>query len=45
MDPARIEAFAAQVVGDLAAAMGSAMTSLGGKLGFYQAPAVIEARP
>jgi SAM-dependent methyltransferase len=37
MDPTRIEAFAAQVVGDLAAAMGSAMTSLGGKLGFYRA--------
>ena len=37
MDPTRIEAFAAQVFGDLAAAMGSAMTSLGGKLGFYQA--------
>jgi SAM-dependent methyltransferase len=37
MDPTRIEAFAAQVVGDLAAAMGSAMTNLGGKLGFYQA--------
>jgi SAM-dependent methyltransferase len=37
MDAKRVEAFAAQVVGDLAAAMGSAMTSLGGKLGFYQA--------
>ena len=37
MDGARVEAFAAQVVGDLAAAMGSAMTSLGGKLGFYAA--------
>jgi hypothetical protein len=34
MNPMRIEAFAAQVMGDLAAAMGSAMTSLGSKLGF-----------
>jgi hypothetical protein len=45
MDPARIEAFAAQVVGDLAAAMGSAMTSLGGKLGFYQALAAAPRTP
>lgn len=45
MDPARIEAFAGQVVGDLAAAMGSAMTSLGGKLGFYQALAAAPRTP
>jgi len=45
MDPTRIEAFAAQVVGDLAAAMGSAMTSLGGKLGFYQALAAAPRTP
>jgi len=45
MDPTRIEAFAAQVVGDLAAAMGSAMTSLGGKLGFYRALAAAPRTP
>jgi len=45
MDPTRIEAFAAQVMGDLAAAMGSAMTSLGGKLGFYQALAAAPRTP
>jgi SAM-dependent methyltransferase len=45
MDPTRIETFAAQVVGDLAAAMGSAMTSLGGKLGFYQALAAAPRTP
>lgn len=45
MDPARIEAFAAQVFGDLAAAMGSAMTSLGGKLGFYAALAAAPRTP
>jgi len=45
MDPARIETFAAQVVGDLAAAMGSAMTSLGGKLGFYQSLAAAPRTP
>jgi len=45
MDPARIEAFAAQVMGDLAAAMGSAMTSLGGKLGFFGALAAAPRTP
>jgi len=45
MDPTRIETFAAQVVGDLAAAMGSAMTSLGGKLGFYQVLAAAPRTP
>jgi len=45
MDAARIEAFAGQVMGDLAAAMGSAMTSLGGKLGFYQALAAAARTP
>ena len=45
MDPTRIEAFAGQVMGDLAAAMGSAMTSLGGKLGFYQALAATPRTP
>jgi SAM-dependent methyltransferase len=45
MDPTRIEAFAAQVVGDLAAAMGSAMTSLGGKLGFFRALAAAPRTP
>ena len=45
MDPTRIEAFAEKVVGDLAAAMGSAMTSLGGKLGFYQALAAAPRTP
>jgi hypothetical protein len=45
MDPTRIEAFAAQVVGDLAAAMGSAMTSLGGTLGLYRALAAAPRTP
>jgi SAM-dependent methyltransferase len=45
MDATRVEAFAAQVIGDLAAAMGSAMTSLGGKLGFYRALAIAPRTP